>query len=142
MVTASNGHYGQRAARNGPDSICRIQLPTSVSVPFFQRKHGSYCAKPTRIRSGWFDEDLVKYISSGIKPVCRNHRALFLAERNRFRFFTEVPDNIVQNQPGSDLVLADCASFGSNGFGPKASQCARITQPASGHSFPADPDRK
>ena len=60
----------------------------------------------------------------------------------RFRSFTEVPDNIVPNQPGSDLVLADCASFGSNEFCPKASQCARITQPASDQCFPADPDRK
>ena len=62
--------------------------------------------------------------------------------QTRFRSFTEVPDNIVPNQPGYDLVLADCASFGSNGFGPKASQCARITQLASGQCFPADPDRK
>ena len=30
LVTASYGHYGQRAARIGPDSICRIRLPVSV----------------------------------------------------------------------------------------------------------------
>ena len=30
---------------------------------------------------------------------------------NRFRSSTDVPDNIVQKQPGSDLVLADCVTF-------------------------------
>ena len=52
-----------------------------------------------------------------------------------------VPDNTVQNQPGSDLFLADCVSFWPNGPGPEASQCARIIRPASGQCFPADPDR-
>ena len=32
--------------------------------------------------------------------------------QTRFRSSTDVPDNIVQNQPGSDLVLADCVRFG------------------------------
>ena len=50
---ASCGHYGLRAVRIKPDSIRRIQLHASVSVPFFQRKHGSYCAKLTRIQSRW-----------------------------------------------------------------------------------------
>ena len=31
--------------------------------------------------------------------------------QTRFRSSTDVPDNIVQNQPGSDLVLADCVRF-------------------------------
>ena len=58
-----------------------------------------------------------------------------------FRSSTGVPDNIVQNQPGSDLVLADCARFWPNGSGPEASRCARNIRPASGQCFPADPDR-
>ena len=57
--------------------------------------------------------------------------------QTRFRTFTDVPDN----QPGSDLVLADCVRFWPNGSGPEASQCARIIRPASGQCFPADPDR-
>ena len=57
----------------------------------------------------------------------------------RLHSFTNVPDNIVQNQPGSDLVLADCVRFWPNGSGPEASQCARIIRPASGQCFPADP---
>ena len=82
LVTASYGHYGQRAARISPDSICRIRLPASVSAPFFQRRHGSYCAKPTLIRCGWPGQGLAKRIRSGSKPVCRNHLARFLAGRN------------------------------------------------------------
>ena len=53
FVTASYGHYGQRAARIGPDRICRIQLTASDLVPFFQRRPGSNYAKPAWIRSGW-----------------------------------------------------------------------------------------
>ena len=55
--------------------------------------------------------------------------------------FSDVPDNIIQNQPGPDLVLADCARFSPNGSGPEASQCTRIIRPASGQCFPADPAR-
>ena len=61
--------------------------------------------------------------------------------QTRFRFSTEVPDNIMQNQPGSDLVLADCVRFWPSGSSPEASQCARIIRPASGQCFPADQDR-
>ena len=61
--------------------------------------------------------------------------------QNRLRSSTDVPDNTVQNQPESELVLADCVRFGPNGSGPEASQCARIIRPASGQCFPADPDR-
>ena len=60
---------------------------------------------------------------------------------NRFRFSTDAPDNTVQKQPGSDLVLADCVRFWPNGSGPEASRCATIIRPASGQRFPANPDR-
>ena len=60
--------------------------------------------------------------------------------QTQFHSSTDVPDNTVQNQPGSDLILADCVRFWPNGSGPKASQCARIIRPASGQCFPADPD--
>ena len=59
----------------------------------------------------------------------------------RFRSSTDDPDNTVQNQPGSDLVVADCVRFWPNGSGPEASRCARIIRPASGQCFRADPDR-
>ena len=88
---------------------------------FFQRRYGSYCAKQTRIRSGWPGQGLAKHIWSRSKMVCRNHPARFLAKRNlpatsfplldSVPFSTDVTDNIVQDQPGSDLVLADCVSL-------------------------------
>ena len=61
--------------------------------------------------------------------------------QTRSRYSTDVPDNIVHNQPGPDLVLADCVRFWPSGSGPEASRCARIIRPASGQCFPADPDR-
>ena len=150
-ITASYGHYGQRAARIGPDRICQIRLLASVSVPFFQRRQGAYCAEPTRIRSGWPGQGLAKHVWSGSKPVCRNQRAGFRQDATgplpvshfqaRFRSSTDVPVNTVQDQPGSDLVLADCVRFWPNGSGPEASRCATIIRSASGQCFPADPDR-
>ena len=112
MITASYGHYGQRAARIGPDRICRIRLPASVSALFFQRRHGSYFTKPTRIRCGWPGQGLEASWCAGIigpgfwqdAPGPLPVSDFF----TRFRSFTDDPDNIVQNQPGSDLVLADC----------------------------------
>ena len=50
-------------------------------------------------------------------------------------------DHTVQNQPGSDLVLADCVRFCPNGSGPEASRCSRIVRPASGQCFRADLDQ-
>ena len=52
--------------------------------------------------------------------------------QTRFRSSTDDPDNIMQNQPGSGLVLADCVRSRPNGSGPEASRCARIILPASG----------
>ena len=46
--------------------------------------------------------------------------------QTRFRSSTDVPDNIVQNQPGSDLVLADCVRFWPNASGLEASRCPGI----------------
>ena len=61
--------------------------------------------------------------------------------QTRFRSSTDVPDNTVQNHPGSCLVLADCVRFWPNGSGPEATRCARIIRPASGQCFHPDPDR-
>ena len=98
LVTASYGRYGQRTARIWPDRIYLIQLPVSDSGPCFshQRRHGSYCAKPTRLRSARPGQGLAKRIWSGSKPVCRNHRARFLAGRNR---------------PATSFPLSDSVAF-------------------------------
>ena len=63
--------------------------------------------------------------------------------QTRFRSSTGVPDNSVQNQPGSDLVLADCVRFRANGSGPEASPGVQdsLSPLNSGQCFPADPDR-
>ena len=126
-------------------------FPHPFQLRFFQRRHGSHCAKPTRVRSGWPGQGLAKHVRCRSRLVCWNHLARFLAERNRpagsfslsdsVPFFRRRPDNIVQIQPGSNLVLVDCARFGPNGSGPEASQWAGIVRPASGQCFPADPDR-
>ena len=47
--------------------LCRIRLRAPFSVPFFQRRHRSYCAKPTWIRSGWPGQCLAKPIWSESK---------------------------------------------------------------------------
>ena len=62
----------------------------SDSVPFFQRRPGSYCAKPSRIRSEWPGEVLAKRIWSRSKSVCKNHRAWFWqnAKPARYQFPT------------------------------------------------------
>ena len=88
--------YGQLAARIRPDHICLIQLSASDSVPFFQRWHGSYCAKPTQIQSGWPGQGLAKCMWSGSKPVCRNHWAWFMAG---------------YNWPATSLPLSDSVAF-------------------------------
>ena len=46
--------------------------------------------------------------------------------QTRFRSSIAGPDNIIQNQPGYELVLADCARLWPNGSGPEESQCATI----------------
>ena len=42
--------------------------------------------------------------------------------QTRFRSSTDVPDNTLENQPGSSLFLANCVRFGPNGSSPEASQ--------------------
>ena len=86
--------YSQNQARwYKPDPI---RLPTSNSVLNFQRRHGSYCAKLTQIRSEWPGQGLAKSIWSGSKPVCRNHWAQFLAGCN---------------QSATSFPLSDLAAF-------------------------------
>ena len=77
------GHYGQRAARIGLDHGAGSNFPHLIQFHFFQIKHGLYHAKLTLIWSGWPGQGLAKGIWSGSKPVCRNHWAQFLAERNQ-----------------------------------------------------------
>ena len=115
MITATYVHYGQRAARLGPDGTCRIRLLASDSVPFFQRGPGSYCAKPARIRSGWPGQVWAKRIWSGSKPGCTNHPARFLAEPNRSATSFLLSDSVAffHRRPGSFCAQAARIYFGS-----------------------------
>ena len=72
-------------------------------------------------------------VSGRTQPACYQFLTWFCSS-------TDIPDNIVQNQPWSNLVLADCVRFWPDGSVPEASQCARIIRPASGQRFPANPD--
>ena len=53
------------------------------SVPFFERRPGPYCAKPSRVWSGWPGQGLAKRIWSRSRSVYRNHQDRFLAECNQ-----------------------------------------------------------
>ena len=119
--------------------MCQIWLPTSISVLLFSKKAWIILCKTNldliwMARSGFGQTRL--HIWSGSKLTCRNHRAWFLAT---VRSSTDVPDRTVQNQPGSNLVLADCVRFWPNGSNPEASWCARIIWPTSGQCFQANP---
>ena len=130
-------------ARIGLNYMCQIQLGASSSVPFFQRRPGSFCAKPAWIQSGWPGQTRrAKSIWSKNKLVCKNHLAWFWQNvtsllpvshlQAGWCFFTDILDHFEKNQPGSDLVLADSVGFCPNGSGLEASWCAGIIRPASG----------
>ena len=131
--------------------MCRIQPPASFSVPFLQRRHWPYCAKLTWIQSGCPGQVLAKLIWSEaswfakiIEPSSRQGTTDLLPVshfQTRLHSSTDVPDNSIQNQPRSSLIVADCAKFWPNGSSPETSQYARIIRPTSGQCFPADPAR-
>ena len=94
--------------------------------------------------SGFGQMHLVQ--NHGSKLVCKNHRGPILAEYAIsllpvFHFQTQLcsstdnQDHIVQNQPRSDLVLADCVKFWPSGSSPESSRCPRIIQPASAKTW-------
>ena len=146
MVTASYGHYGQRAARIGPDRIImQIRLSAYNSVLFFQRRRGPCFAKPFRIRSEWrlVQKQLsqcAKIIGPGFWQDATGPPPVSLL-LDSVVFLHRRPGSYCAKPAGSDLFLADCVRFGPNRSGPEASRCARITQPASGQHFRAEPNR-
>ena len=62
-ITASVQPKSGRIVYAGSD------FPHPFQLRCFQRRYGPYCAKPTRIRSGWPGQGLSKFISSGSKLV-------------------------------------------------------------------------
>ena len=59
----------------------------------------------------------------------------------RFRSPTDVPDNIVQNQAGFDLVLADCIRVVAKQIRSGSKPVCKNHPARSGQCFPADPAR-
>ena len=59
-------------------------------------------------------------VSGRTQPACYQFPIFSSHFQTRLRSFTDVPDNIIPNQPRSDLVLAECARFWPNGSGPEA----------------------
>ena len=152
MVVASYGHYGQRAAKIGPDHIyAGSDFPHPFQFCFSKEcmdhiarnRPGSDLDGVVRVwpnTSGLEASRCAGIIGPGFwqdatGPLPVSHFQI------RFRSSTDVPDNVVQNQPGSDLVLVDCVRFWPNRSGPEASRCARIIEPTSGQCFPPDPDQ-
>ena len=126
-ITASvQPESGRIAAR-------RIPLLASSSIPFFERRPGSYSAKPARIWNGWPGRVWAKthlvhqakriWFIRLSKPVCKKHRAWFKQNAAgplpvcqfvpvSAAFVHRLPRLIFcKNQAGPDLVLADCVRF-------------------------------
>ena len=125
--------------------ICQIRLAAFDVVPFFQRRPGSYCAKPAWIRSGGSGQVFAKRFWSGSKPVCKNHRDRF---RQNAGTTGPLPASHIQSLLPQTAGIMWCKTspdriwlwltvkFWKNVSGPVASRCARI----SGQHFRSDPD--
>ena len=105
---------------SGPDRRQRqIRLPGSVPVPFVHSRCGSclHRTDPDPIWMAWsgFGQTHQVWKEAGVQesPGLVSNGPLAVSHfQTPFRSSTDVPDNTVQNQPGSDLVLADCVRFG------------------------------
>ena len=121
--------------------IVRSDFPHPIRFCFFLKKAWTILCKPTRVRSGWPGQVWVN--ASGpeasqcariIEPgYWKNATSPLPVSHFQTRLYpsTDGPDPIMQNQPGSDSVLADCVRFWPNGSGPEASRCARIIRTTS-----------
>ena len=114
--------YGQvwPMCRIGPDRIFQIRLTASFSVPFFQRYGSTVQNRPGSNLDGlariWLNSSGLKAswcagISGSSFWHDLNQPATSFPLLDSVLFFRRRPDNIVQNQPGSNLLLADCAKW-------------------------------
>ena len=113
----SYGHYGQCVARIRLDHICLNQLPASSLVAFFKKRPRSYCEKLIRgpIWMAWSGFGKMHFVrkqaevEESLGPVFgRMQLACFQIPpvHTLLYFSTDGLDHIVQNQPGSNWVLA------------------------------------
>ena len=137
--------------KTGPDHITGSNFPYLIWLCSFKKgPDHNYCVKLAWIRCGWPGLFFAKSIWSRSKPVSKNHWAWFwqngtsLLPVSTLQTWlcssTDGQGHTVQNQPGSDLVLADCVMFWPNRSDLEASWHARIIGPTSGQCFWADPD--
>ena len=106
------------------------------SVPYFQRRHGSNCAKLIWMAWLGFGQTHLEaskcagIISPGFWQGATSPPPVSYFQ-TQLHFSTDVPDHTVQNQPKSNLVLVTVCFWPSRP-GMETSWCARIIQPASG----------
>ena len=97
-----------------PESGRIVYVGSDLSFPFFQRSPGSYCAKPTRVRSGWPGQGLAKRIwCAGIRKQAGVPESWgpVLAEFN---------------QSATSFPLSDSVAFFHRGPGSYCAKPARI----------------
>ena len=101
--------YGQHAARIGPVRICQIWLPTSDSVPFFQRRPGSDLDGLVRFWPTASGPD-ANQCASTIQPGSdRTQPARYQFPTFRLRcILPQTALIILCKTAPSDLVMADC----------------------------------
>ena len=122
--------------------ICRIRLPACFSSVSPQKAWIILCKTDTHPAWSGFGQTPLVWKRAGVQessgPVSgRRQPARY--QFPTFRLGSVLPQTsrliIVQNQPGSDLVLADCVRVWPNGSGPEARRCARIARSASDQCF-------
>ena len=146
-IMASSGWQNQALHFSESGWIVYMLDPTSC-IRFdsiLPKKAQIILCKTGKIQSGWLGQVLAKCMRSGSRSVSQNHQAWFWQSTTsplpvshfptRLRSSTDGADHNVQNQPGSDLVMAYCARFWPNGSSLEVSHCGRIIGLASGQHF-------
>ena len=133
-----------RAGSYMPDQTSRIRLGSVLP-----KKPGSYCAnRPGSDQiwmawSGFGQTDLVRKqadVQESSGPVSgRTQPARHQSPTFRLGSSTAGPDYIVQNQPGSDFIMADCVRFWPNESGPEESRY--VCNNCRAHFWPTLPSR-
>ena len=119
-IYISNYHIVQNQPGSDLDGLVRI-WPNS-SAP-----EASWCTRFIRPGSGRVQPAHYQFPTFRLSSVLPQTAQMILCKTSpdQDRIITSL-DHIVQNQPGSSLVLADCVRLWPNGSCPEASQCARI----------------
>ena len=126
VITASVQHESARIVYAGSDFPHPFQLRFSKEGMdhIAQYRPGSDLDGPVRV---WPNASVLEASRGAViigPGFWQNATHPLPVSHFQIRFHSSGTDNIVQNQPGSDLVLADCVRFWPNGSGPEASQCA------------------